>query len=436
VRSISKKYQVFSSPLAQLQHTFGFGSSKGVSEVRALENVSFDIERGESLAIIGQNGSGKSTLLEIIAGTLKPSEGSIEINGRIAAMLELGSGFNPEFTGRENIRLNGLILGASQREVEEKFGEIVDFADIGEVLDRPVRTYSSGMLVRLAFSVQVVLRPEILIIDEALSVGDYFFQQKCFGHLRKLMNSGVTLLFVSHDLGTVRDLCSRAIVLEAGRAVFIGDTKLAIQKYIASARVSNTAVRFGADREVVGTAGVISKKSSSEDALGESDYLAEVKANALWVNKAAAEEIRLICIDTFDTDGGRSLSYRIGEVAKIRIWLRTNEDEGGHLVLVVKNKFDQVVCSQSTLILNMVELKSGKNPFLIFEFDVNLMLEAGLYSFMVKFVTSVNQEDESIDASEWLGPMHINWNYESETPPFLGMFGLPISGNLVTEDAD
>src|SRR6185295_15923251 len=194
--------------------------------------------------IIGRNGSGKSTLLQIITGTLVPTTGELAVNGRVSALLELGSGFNPEYTGRDNVMMNGLILGLGRDEIARRFDEIAAFAEIGDAIDRPVKTYSSGMLMRLAFAVQVLTDPDILVIDEALSVGDFFFQQKCFGHMRALCEKGVTLAFVSHDMGTVRDLCGRAIYLRDGRVAFAGETSLAIHHYLADRGGGNGASHF------------------------------------------------------------------------------------------------------------------------------------------------------------------------------------------------
>lgn len=201
----------------------------------ALRDVSFQVGRGESVGIIGRNGSGKSTLLQMVAGTLQPTAGEVSTRGKVAALLELGSGFNPEFTGRENVYLNAAILGLSREETDAKFEQIAAFADIGDFIEQPVKTYSSGMLVRLAFAVQVIIEPEVLIVDEALSVGDVFFQQKCFERLRALRRAGTTLLFVSHDTSAVANLCERAVWLDQGRMREIGPAEKVVRRYLADA---------------------------------------------------------------------------------------------------------------------------------------------------------------------------------------------------------
>lgn len=239
VTGAGKCYRVYSSPSSRLKEAlaartrglFGLEQHAGSNEFWALRDVSFEVPKGEAFGVIGRNGSGKSTLLQMITGVLNPTEGSIETVGRIAALLELGSGFNPEFTGRENVYLNGMLLGLSRAEIDHRFDGIAAFADIGEHLDRPIKTYSSGMLVRLAFAVQVQIEPEILIIDEALAVGDALFQKRCFSRINRLVDDGVTILFVSHDQEMVRTLTRRAILLHDGRMMSLGSSSQTLLAY-------------------------------------------------------------------------------------------------------------------------------------------------------------------------------------------------------------
>ena len=205
-------------------------------EFKALDDVSFEIKKGETVGIIGRNGSGKSTLLQMICGTLTPTNGDIKLNGRVAALLELGAGFNPEFTGRENIYMNAAILGLSKQEIDEKYVDIEKFAGIGDFVEQPVKTYSSGMYVRLAFSVAINVEPEILIVDEALSVGDMNFQAKCMTAITRIQENGATVIFVSHDIGAVKSLCSRGIYLDAGLVKMIGNSADVSENYIRDMR--------------------------------------------------------------------------------------------------------------------------------------------------------------------------------------------------------
>ncbi len=231
IENVGKCYHIYERPQDRLKQALWRWKRTYHREFWALRHISFELRRGESLGIIGRNGSGKSTLLQIIAGTLAPTEGSARVAGRIAALLELGSGFNPEFTGRENVHLNAAILGLSPREIEDRFDAIAGFADIGEFLDQPVKTYSSGMMVRLAFAVQVQVEPDVLIVDEALAVGDALFQKRCFQRLEELRNKGVALLFVSHDQESIRTLTNRAILLHEGRVRSSGTSAEVILDY-------------------------------------------------------------------------------------------------------------------------------------------------------------------------------------------------------------
>lgn len=231
VRNLGKTYRLFHHPGDRIKQFFSLGMKKYHNEFTALHGVSFDIKKGETVGIIGRNGSGKSTLLQLICGILKPTRGTVKVSGRISALLELGAGFNPEFTGRENVYFQGAVLGLSKEEMDTRFSEIAALADIGEFIDQPVRTYSSGMFVRLAFSVAVHVNPEVLIIDEALGVGDAEFQERSISFMKSMQQKGVTILFVSHAIPAVRNFCQRAVWLEHGKVVLIGDASDACIAY-------------------------------------------------------------------------------------------------------------------------------------------------------------------------------------------------------------
>ena len=239
VTGLGKTYRIHERPFDRLREMLGghFRAMLGLRqkaysrEFKALENISFELRKGETVGIVGRNGSGKSTLLQIICGTLTPTDGSVEVNGRVAALLELGSGFNPEFSGRENVYMNGTILGLSEAEIDEKFASIHAFSEIGDFIDQPVKTYSSGMMVRLAFAVIAHVDADILVIDEALSVGDAFFVQKCMRFLRRFMETG-TVLFVSHDTGAIVNLCNHAVWLEGGKLMGQGHPKEISEAYL------------------------------------------------------------------------------------------------------------------------------------------------------------------------------------------------------------
>ena len=232
VSELAKNYRIYNRPIDRVREMFSIRGRRYHSDFAALSDLSFSVERGETVGIIGPNGSGKSTLLEIICGTLTPTSGDVSVNGRVAALLELGAGFNPAFSGRENVYLNAALLGISKAEIDERFDKIVEFANIGEFVNHPVSTYSSGMYVRLAFATAINTDPDILIVDEALAVGDIRFQRKCFRRFQEMQDAGKTILFVTHAIDLVQAHCSRAIYLRSGRISSVGAPKTVIQDYL------------------------------------------------------------------------------------------------------------------------------------------------------------------------------------------------------------
>lgn len=239
---LGKRYEIYDRPHERLLQTLLRGRRTFYREFWALSDVTLAVKRGETVGLIGRNGSGKSTLLQLVAGTLTPTTGTVRTRGRVAALLELGSGFNPEFTGRENVYLNGAILGIGRREMDKAFGAIEAFADIGDFIDQPVKSYSSGMTVRLAFAVAVHVTPDILIIDEALAVGDTAFQSKCLARIRQMQRSGVAILLVSHSPNTIVEFCDRAAYLDRGRLVASGSCREILEHYANDVMASEQAV--------------------------------------------------------------------------------------------------------------------------------------------------------------------------------------------------
>lgn len=433
VKNLSKCYEIYEQPVDRLkqslypycQELFGLPSKQFFREFWALRDVSFDIRKGETFGIIGRNGSGKSTLLQLICGTLNPTHGSIQANGRIAALLELGSGFNVEFTGRENIYLNGTVLGLSKEELDARLDDILAFADIGDFIDQPVKTYSSGMFVRLAFAIQVNASPEILIVDEALSVGDFFFQQKCFARLRKMREDGLTLLFVSHDMGTVRDLCPQALYLSKGQTHFIGDSQVAIRNYLSEGNsdASNDAILHSP------TTNQINDLRQALDA---------VLPNALWSRSldTLEQSHRLLAVVVSDANGHPTTAIRMGQKLVFMVFYRTQPTEQGHISFALKNKYDQIVFSSGSYLLGISPLYSA-GEYTFIEFEIDVLLEAGLYSAMLSFgQPNGANRGETFDSTTWFGPLRVEWDYERERAPFLGMFGLPVHVRRRTQGTD
>lgn len=415
---ISKCYHRYARQRSRLLHALWPEWRQGVEDFWALQDVDFELSAGESVAIIGRNGSGKSTLLEILTGTLAPTRGAVSVQGRVAALLELGSGFHPEYSGRDNVFLNAQLLGLSRQEVEQRFDDIAAFADIGDVLDHPVKTYSSGMLVRLAFAVQIALDPQILIVDEALSVGDYFFQQKCFRRLRQMRDNGLTLLFVSHDMGTVRDLCSRALYLQHGRLLWDGEVNAAVQRYLAE-ESSNTPLEPAAFAEA----------TPEPTPLGTAPW----GEAPLWQNlQPSGAGTELLAVTLTDAAQAPLTTTRLGEEITCRVWYRADASSPVHVTMIIKNRYDQVVnsCGSYTLAINMPSSTAG--GVREFEIRCRMNLEAGQYAMMFSLgcVEGGLNQGLSLAETPWLGPLAVLWDYTHQTPPFYGMFGLPVTARL------
>jgi lipopolysaccharide transport system ATP-binding protein len=299
----------------------------------ALQPLSFSIRRGESLGIIGRNGSGKSTLLQILAGTLTPTTGTVERSGRLAALLELGSGFNLEFTGRENVYLQAAVYGVGHEEMERHFQEVTAFAEIGEFIDQPVKTYSSGMLVRLAFAVQVVLRPDLLIVDEALAVGDVFFQAKCAAYFRERIAEGMSLIFVSHDLVSVKALCREAMVLHQGRLHFHGDSKEAANVYHAlhATEARRTLVAAKAPDPSLPPPPVALRNWTSSDEIGDRDA-------------------EFVSCQVFDASGATRRQFAEGEPIRLRLdVVARTEIPPLHAAFQIVDRHNRALYGQSTI---------------------------------------------------------------------------------------
>lgn len=238
ITDLKKEYRLYSNPADRVKEVLSLTGKKYSRTFKALDGISMEVKKGETVGIIGANGAGKSTLLKIITGVLPPTSGEVMVKGKIAALLELGAGFNQEYTGLQNIYLNGRIMGFSKKQMDSRVQEIIDFADIGEFIDQPVKTYSSGMFARLAFAVAINVEPDILIVDEALSVGDVFFQNKCFRKFEELKSRGVTILFVSHDIVSVRQMCSRILWIDRGVQKNFGPSDLVCDMYMDEKRKS------------------------------------------------------------------------------------------------------------------------------------------------------------------------------------------------------
>lgn len=360
VVDLSKFYRLYDSPLARLKESFHPLRKKYHREFHALENISFQVRRGETIGILGRNGSGKSTLLKMLTGVLTPSAGQVVAHGRVLALLELGAGFNPELTGVENVYFNGTLLGISRQEMNNKLDAILEFADIGEFVNQPVKTYSSGMYVRLAFAVIANMDADVLIIDEALSVGDAFFVQKCMRFLREFIKDG-TLIFVSHDTGAVTGLCSRAIWLEDGLMKMDGHPKEVAEAYLADfyQDKQGDSLSRGTEKKVFSAA--VDEKDMRLDFLNTTKHRNDIKLfkfrpNDKSFGRGGAEIVDVQILN----EAEQVLSWCVGgENIHLRIVSIANQDLHNPIIgFVVKDKLGQVIFSDNTYLTYALNPKS------------------------------------------------------------------------------
>ena len=365
VQGLSKCYQIYDTPrdrlkqfvLPRLQRLFGLAPKQYFREFWALENISFEAKKGEAVGIVGRNGSGKSTLLQIITGTLTPTAGQVRTNGRIAALLELGSGFNPDFTGRENVYLNGALLGLTFEQIDKRFDAIALFADIGEHLEQPVKTYSSGMLVRLAFAVQVQVEPDILIVDEALAVGDALFQKRCFQKIEELISRGTTLLFVSHDQETVRTLTNRALLLKNGQSKAWGLSAEVVLEYRRILHEEESAYFSSLTNN-------LTEKVRVKNLLTKASNETQLSLNKLRSDKFSFGdgEVKVIHVETLDKNDRLCAIFYPGDILRIKITCKAYLSMDKLNVAVrLRNKEGIKIYSWGTLNQDIQIFSTGEN---------------------------------------------------------------------------
>jgi lipopolysaccharide transport system ATP-binding protein len=360
VAQLEKGYQIYKTPrdrlkqfiLPRLQRMAGRPPAQYYEEFWALKDISFEIARGETVGIIGRNGAGKSTLLQIICGTLSPSGGSVEINGRVAALLELGSGFNPDFSGRENVYMNAALLGLDKPTIDARFEDIAAFADIGGFIDQSVKTYSSGMYVRLAFAVIAHVDADILVIDEALAVGDAFFVQKCMRFLRRFMESG-TIIFVSHDTGSVTNLCRTALWLEKGRLVGKGAPKDIVAKYLEACYEAQQgqSAEIKVDAQIPPASPRDAARDMRLDFINATAYRNDIELFAFKPDTAQFGKGGAVITSTQMRDHeGKALSWVVGgEMVTLIIQCKANDDLFGPIVgFMVKDRLGQIIFGDNT----------------------------------------------------------------------------------------
>jgi len=434
VENLSKCYQIYDRPqdrfkqffVPRLQRALGFHHKQLYREFRALDKISFTVKKGETVGIVGRNGSGKSTLLQMICGTLHPTGGSVQTFGRVAALLELGSGFNPEFSGRENIYMNGSILGLTNAEIEDRFDAIVEFADIGNFIEQPVKTYSSGMMLRLAFAVIAHVDADILIIDEALAVGDAFFTQKCMRFLRTFMKTG-TVLFVSHDTSSVRALCNKAIWLEKGKVLKQGSPKVVCDEYLEAfyeaQQGSGTPTRLKVAQPEFKEPGQDQRQSFINASNLRNDLeLFEFNPDAPSFGKGHAQITNVIFLDTEN----QPLSWVVGgEKIKLKIVAVTDSNLQSPIIgFHIKDKLGQALFGDNTyLTYAQMPVPSKRGSKIVAEFTfVMPRLAKGDYSVSVAIANGTQQDHIQ---NHWI---HDAVFFKSEsTSVAAGLIGIPMS---------
>jgi lipopolysaccharide transport system ATP-binding protein len=432
--NLSKTYRIWNTPAARIsspllqmsarafprgsspRHRLLQRSSSGYRDFHALRPISFTIRRGEATGIIGRNGSGKSTLLQLIAGTLAPTTGRVATGGRVAALLELGSGFNPEFTGRENVFLNGAILGVSRREMEQKFDEIAAFADIGDFIEQPVKTYSSGMMMRLAFAVAVSVQPDVLIVDEALSVGDVFFGQKCFQRIREIVHRGATLIFVSHDMGAVQRLCDRGLLLHQGNLVHDGTPEECVSRYF-NLHQPRRAAAAGPD----GDHPPVDPKTRAT--LVTDNIVPAAKS------RHGERDLEVVAAAVYDGQGAATWEFEMMHRCVLRVLLRARERIALPSVgLQLHDRTGALVFAAGTpqLRFPLPALAAGEEVML--DFNLQLSVQPGVYTLSLD-AAECDADDPNVgvffDRIGGLGPLTVS-HHATGALPFYGVAQLPM----------
>lgn len=365
VKDLTKMYKLYDKPSDRLKEALGLTRKKLYKEHYALHDVTFDINEGECVGIIGTNGSGKSTILKIITGVLTPTEGEVKVDGRISALLELGAGFNMEYSGLENVYLNGTMIGFSKEEIDARLDDILEFADIGDFIHQPVKTYSSGMFVRLAFAVAINIDPEILVVDEALSVGDVFFQAKCYHKFEEFKKQGKTILFVSHDLSSVSKYCDRVILLNKGVKLDEGSPKQMVDLYKQLLVGQNPVKQNGTDN------GENTPKTEKDHGSFQAN------PNLLEYGNRMAE---IIDFEVLDDKGMLSNTIEKGTSFKIRLKARFNEDiQEPILAYTFKNIKGTEITGTNTMFEKVQIERSGKGDICTVTFTQDMNLQGGEY---------------------------------------------------------
>lgn len=380
VEDLTKIYPIYNNKNDRMKEALSLTRKKYHTEFHALNNISFEVKRGETVGIIGQNGSGKSTLLKILTGVLSPTSGSVLVNGKVSALLELGAGFNPEMTGMENIYLNGTIMGYAKEEMDERIPQIIDFADIGEFITQPVKMYSSGMFVRLAFAVAINVEPDILIVDEALSVGDMAFQAKCMAKMKEIITKGVTVFFVSHDMDTIKSLCQRCYYLEGGNLMKEGQASDVADLYLNSIRASMNAANI----KIINNGELNEKINSYNRNIVPSNVMCfkedESFQKRVQTFRQGNEEVKIQFAEIVGEDDEVNLRFSFNELVKIRIYIEFFADKKVSIGYHIRNDKNIETIGTNSRIEGMGTIFRKAGEKIVAEFITRLPLLEGKYN--------------------------------------------------------
>ena len=406
--NLTKIYKLYEKPLDRVKESLNPFGRKYHTNFYALNDVTFEINKGETIGIIGQNGSGKSTLLKMLSGVLTPTFGSITVNGRVSALLELGTGFNPELTGIENIYLNGTIMGFNREQMNDRLNDILSFADIGDFVHQPVKMYSSGMFVRLAFSVATSVQPEILVVDEALSVGDMFFQAKCLTRMKQMMDKGTTLLFVSHDTGAIKSICQKCILLNKGKMIYYDKADKVVEEYFA--------LKVKSEQSVFETEeGEKSNELLPDILADEQTKSVAFYNNAEFQKRAAFQRIQnrkagFINIQLLNEKGYEIASIDYEQNVILRMAVEVNEDlpylcYGYHIR--DKNGIDVVYSDSAIENRNIDSPKKGDRYLIDWKFKASLI--QGTYNIACVLSIPINLEIGQVEFCDFV-PLAVQFN--------------------------
>lgn len=388
VKDVTKVYQLYDKPIDRLKEAMSITKKCYHTDFFALDTVSFDVEKGQTVGIIGTNGSGKSTILKIITGVLTPTQGTVEVNGKISALLELGAGFNMDYTGIENVYMNGTMMGFSREEMDAKLPEILDFADIGDFVNQPVKTYSSGMFVRLAFALAINVDPEILIVDEALSVGDVFFQAKCYRKIDEIRNKGTTVLMVTHDMGSVIKYCDKVVLLNKGHYVDQGSAADMVDLY-----KKILANQFDVDDD--------ENVEDNENEIADSKENEVEKEDIVWkeklglnenINEYGDKRVEIVDFGIFDHNGNISNIVTKNEEFSIKMKIRFNEPQKNTIfAYTIKDKKGNEITGTNTALEGLGDIVGEQNQVYEISFRQNAIMQGGEY--LISFGCTVFEGD-------------------------------------------